>query len=31
MNYPCGFAEVNNGKHCIVNNNKCVVCGEKDD
>lgn len=25
MNYECGFAAVNKGKHCWINN-KCVVC-----
>lgn len=25
MTYPCGFAAVNNGKHCIINGH-CVVC-----
>lgn len=23
--YICGFAAVNNGKHCIINNH-CIVC-----
>lgn len=29
MNYPCGFASVNKGKHCFILG-KCVVCGEEE-
>lgn len=25
MKYICGFAAVNNGKHCMINGH-CVVC-----
>lgn len=25
ITYVCGFAAVNNGKHCIINGH-CVVC-----
>ena len=25
MNYTCGFATVNNGKHCVLNGH-CIVC-----
>jgi hypothetical protein len=28
MNYPCGFASVNSGKHCVPYGlEHCVVCG----
>lgn len=27
--YECGFAAVNNGKHCVINGH-CVVCKEKE-
>lgn len=29
MNYECGFAVVNNGKHCMINGH-CVICKLKE-
>lgn len=26
--FVCGFAAVNNGKHCMINGH-CVVCGKE--